>query len=175
MIKLCLVFFFTFALAHGQSDQLTGKVYDEYKVPLEGVSVINQTNQEEVKTNCQGYFALSAERGDTLVVRKSGYFNHSQVLKRTNKRKITLEFDYGSFAEALDQRTDLSTSISKGGQALFIVDREVIGLGKIDIDPKDILHVEVVKGLEAQELFGNVYSKNGVILIFTSCGYREKE
>ena len=150
---------------------------DDYKVLLDKVEVVNRSNNKKVSTDCLGYFKIEATKGDTLVFNKPGFFEFDEVVKRNRGNKIFLEFDYLTFVDKLEANPNMSKSISGGGQAIFILDRKPYeGNEPIDdLTREDIVKVEVLKGQKAVDVFGSVYAKNGVVLIFTNCGYRKKQ
>ena len=72
-LPLLCVILFPF-LGRSQSIQMTGNVVDNStKNPLEGVSIIEKGTNNGTITNEKGNFSLTAQKGDSLVIRSLGY------------------------------------------------------------------------------------------------------
>ena len=80
---------------------------------------------------------------------------------------------YGSFAQdtTVAPRKGLPTdysSVNKSNQPLYIIDGVTFAKDSLnEIDPKDIVLVDVLKGVSATALYGSIGGANGVIQITT--------
>ncbi|TKC61211.1 SusC/RagA family TonB-linked outer membrane protein [Pedobacter hiemivivus] len=68
---------------------LTGKVTDEKKAGIPGVTVINVTKNKTVATNAQGNFSIPADKGDVIRFRMMG-FQQAGIVVSDQQKNVTI-------------------------------------------------------------------------------------
>jgi len=93
LLGVFLAFYASISFAQ-QPLRISGKVMDALtREPLLGVSVKIQNKQTGTKTNTEGIFSVSAERGDVLVFSAVGYKQKEYLLNDQTSIQIALEID----------------------------------------------------------------------------------
>ncbi|WP_405210525.1 hypothetical protein [Dokdonia sp. Asnod2-E02] len=174
MFKYLGFLILTVSVAFGQSKDVSGNIIDDLGIPVDNVTVYNLSNKSSVQSDCEGNYQIKASKKDTLKFSKEGYFGNQKKVSKYRRNKIIMGFDYELFVFELERNKNMSESIRNGGQPLFIVDRKPVEKKVENLFEEDIRVVKVVKGVKIAEYYGDVYSKNGVVLIFTNCNYKSK-
>ncbi|MEM7087265.1 MAG: TonB-dependent receptor plug domain-containing protein [Bacteroidota bacterium] len=175
-----LSFLLTFAstIAISQVNNYVGYIVDIFENPMREVSIINERTQEKVLSNCKGRFIIAANKGDRLTFTKENYLPHRKFIKSRKKMDVLLNFDteiikskiYKDHAVLHDFESPLDEVFC---QVLFIIDGNPFNPNDssgrfLNLDPKDISKVNVLKGQRAADMFGNA-GRNGVVFIHTAC------
>lgn len=91
MKTICTSIFMFFLLLignHIQAKTISGRITDQYKVPIAGVAVTNTAKQLHMLSNQNGVYTIEAEKGDELTFSFVGY--SSQSIKIANSEKIDI-------------------------------------------------------------------------------------
>lgn len=182
--KLLIFVLITTTTTMSQVKNYTGHIVDIFDNPMYGVSITNERTQETVVSSCKGKFTIRSNKGDYLSFNKENYLLHRQQIKGSKKMAVLLNFDtqliqskiYNDFVSLHDYEAPLEDVFC---QTLFIVNgcpfNPSNGSGRfLNLNPDDILKVNVLKGKIATEMFGNA-GRNGVIFIQTKCNYLQRQ
>jgi TonB-linked SusC/RagA family outer membrane protein len=105
MSSLCLLALLTGKQLLAQQDTskiaITGRVRDELKTAMPGVTIINLATQAIVNTDAQGNFRIMAKRGDSLSTRQIGYKNYTVIINKVIDFDIVLEGSNNSLNEVV--------------------------------------------------------------------------
>lgn len=179
MIKLVTLIIILNSCLTNTSSFLSGIIIDDFGEPLHDVVIFNKTSQVYAKSDCDGRYKIKGNVNDTLYFSKIGFFNSKKQIKKKRKNKIMLGFDYPTFRKALKMENNLIL----GGGPLFIIDRKVWNSDKIYsftqrrnnyLKEDEVDTVYVFKGHRATKYFGEKYTKNGVVMIYSTCKYKKK-
>jgi hypothetical protein len=174
MIRFLGLLFLITSVSFGQTKLVSGVIIDDLGIPVDQVTIYNSSNKSSVKSNCEGNYQIKASKNDTIEFSKEGYFSSTKKVSKYKRNRIMLGFDYKIFTSQLEKNENMLESIRTGGQPLFIVDRNPVEKKINFLEEEDIRIVKVVKGDKITENYGDVYTKNGVVLIFTNCYYKSK-
>jgi len=179
-IKFLILSLFTSTVALGQVKNYAGNIVDIFDNPMFEVLITNDRTQETVVSSCKGKFTIRANKGDYLTFTKENYLLHRQPIKNGKKMAVLLNFDtqliqskiYNDYVSLHDYDAPLDDVFC---QTLFIVNGNPFNPNNgtsrfLDLDPKHISKVNVLKGQIATEMFGNA-ARNGVVFIQTKCTY----
>ena len=183
VLPFLIIFIFTTTFAIGQVKNYTGAIVDIFDNPMFGVEVTNERTQEMIVSSCKGKFSIRANQGDQLTFSKDNYLFHRQQIKSGKKMVVLLNFDtkiikskiYKDYVTLHDYERSMDEVFC---QMLFIIDGNPFnprnGTSRfLDLSPKNIYKVNILKGTLATEMFGNA-GRNGVVLIHTTCGYQRR-
>lgn len=113
VLFLCLVQVITYA-----QTILKGKVSDGSGTALQGVSILNSTNESSTSTNAEGSFSIRSTRGDKLVFSFIGYTSKEIAVTDLNYLEIILTPDDQQLEEVVVmgygtvKRSKLTASVS---------------------------------------------------------------
>lgn len=174
MFKFLGILLLVVSVSYGQPKRASGTITDDLGIPLNNVTIINTSNNLTIQSDCWGYYEIKALKKDTLVFRKEGYLKSVKKISRYKRNSIIIGFDYESYISKLERNTNIDSSVRNGGQPLFFLDRKPIEkpMDPIDFKKGDVKTVKVFKGAQAIEKYGTIFTKNGVVLIFTNCNYK---
>ena len=178
-----------------------GTVYDSDDQPLPGVSVIIKGTSTGVSTDFDGNFTIEAKKGKRLLFSYLGFESSEVKVSKNNIYNIVLTEDSSSLDEVVvvgygtQRKSDLTGAVAGvQAEALDLEETVIIrGLSSIDsknkplyiidgvpydgdpnIDPNEILSIEVLKDASATALYG-ARAANGVIIITTKKGQQKLE
>ncbi len=118
--KLCLLLFLITAIGSTSAwaqATITGIVTDEYNDPLIGVNVLVQGTTNGTITNIDGFYSISANRGDVLVFSFLGMKTQNRTVGSENTINVQLEVESQMLGEAVvigygtAKKADLTGSI----------------------------------------------------------------
>ncbi|MGV3761271.1 SusC/RagA family TonB-linked outer membrane protein [Parapedobacter sp.] len=115
--SLLLLFSFLQIAAFAQT-VVTGRVTGENDTPLDGVSVVNTTQQTATSSSAQGGFSIDARIGDILLFRYVGYAPHEHTVTRLSDVAIHLAVEENTLDEVVVmgygtiKRTKVTASVS---------------------------------------------------------------
>jgi TonB-dependent SusC/RagA subfamily outer membrane receptor len=170
-----------------------GKVTDTDGLPLPGVNLIIKGTKKGTQTNFDGEFALDAKAEDILVVSYIGFETYEYRVGKTRELYIVMEEDssalnevvavgYGkaendaeeiegeAFAGSVSGIRILGNSSIVENASLIVVDGEIVS--DLDLDPSDVLSMDMLKGAEATALYG-ARAAAGVMIITTKKGMED--
>lgn len=116
--KIFLLLFLLVNFAFAQQREITGKVLDETKQTLIGVSVKIKGTNTGMATSSNGSFSLKANVGDVLIVSYLGFQTKEVTISDKDNYIITLQLATNSLAEAVVigyqtiSRKSITTAIS---------------------------------------------------------------
>jgi len=170
-----------------------GKITDTDGLPLPGVNLTIKGTSKGTQTNFDGEFALDAKAEDILVVSYIGFETYEYLVGKTKELYIVMEEDsselnevvtvgYGqaendaeeiegeAFAGSVSGIRIRGISSVEENASLFVVDGKIVN--DLDLDPSDVLNMEMLKGAEATALYG-AKAAGGVLIITTKKGMED--
>ena len=97
---------------------IQGKVTDEKKLPLPGVSISVKSGGSGTTTNENGEFSITVESGTVLVISSTGYKSREIIANRSTDIQIVLDLDIQSMEEVVAigyqrlRKSDLTGAVS---------------------------------------------------------------
>ena len=122
------------SMVWGQTTAVTGVVYDEFNVPLPGVSIAVQNTTRGVVTDFDGNFSIEAQQGDVLLLSYIGYTSQQVVIGTNTSLTINMQPD----TEALDE----VVVVGYGTQKKSVVTGAISSVKSSDLENLPITRVE---------------------------------
>lgn len=113
-----ILFFFVLFVASAQQVQISGKVVDDKKVPLQGASVLIKSTKKGTITDSNGDFQLPVSKGEIIIVSYIGYDNFEFSVTDKKEYTITLKESSTTLSEVFvvgytkEKKSDMSGAIS---------------------------------------------------------------